>query len=131
MTPTLEVESQANNGHPKAQDSISSMNGHATAGSDPVQGPDSPVPIVKEFDFKNCDSQEELLEGIIESMRLSGGCVVRNLVNKEALQDVEFEVRPWLEKAEPWNGNMALFPSCLLRPWSSAMLLSTLTVYLA
>ena len=111
MAPSLKVESPANSTifDPKAGNSPSSMNGDTTARSDHVQGPNSPVPTVKQFDFKNCTSQEELLGEIIESMRLSGGCVVRNLVQREALQEVETEVRPWLEKAEPWNGEMPLF----------------------
>ena len=125
MAPSAEVANGTTFDH-KAKKPSSSMNGDTAARSDHVQGPNSPVPTVKVVDFKNCNSQEELLGEIIESMRLSGGCVVRNLVTREALQEVETEVRPWLEKAEPWHGEMTLFIFVI-----PTLLLWTLTACLA
>lgn len=69
-----------------------------------VQTPDSPLPHVSDLDSKAYDSQEALLADIIESLRASGGCVIRNLVNKDVLKEIEMEVRPYLDKAVPWNG---------------------------
>ena len=79
---------------------------NGASSSTPVQGPDSPLPPVSSLDSKAYSSQEALVADIVESMRLSGGCIVRNLVGQEALSEVEKEVRPWLDKAEPWNGGL-------------------------
>ena len=70
----------------------------------PVQSPESPLPSVSHVDSKAYSSQEALIADIIKSMRLSGGCIIRNLVSAEALKQIEGEVRPYLDKAQPWNG---------------------------
>ena len=93
------------------------MNGHSnndtatkkSISSKPVndegaQNPDSPLPHVSDLDSKAYDSEEALLADIVESLRVSGGCVIRNLVGEDVLKEIEREVRPHLEKAEPWNG---------------------------
>ena len=95
----------------------SPMNGHSnndtatkkSTSSKPVnnegaQTPDSPLPHVSDLDSKAYDSEEALLADIVESLRVSGGCVIRNLVGEDVLKEIEREVRPHLEKAEPWNG---------------------------
>ena len=69
-----------------------------------VQTPDSPLPHVGDLDSKTYESHEALLADIIESLRVSGGCVIRNLVDKDVLKEIEMEVRPYLDEAEPWNG---------------------------
>lgn len=74
-----------------------------------VQGPSSPLPAVGDLDSKAYPSEEALLADIVESMQRSGGCVVRNLVSTVALGEIEREVRPWLQKAQPWNGKHQAF----------------------
>lgn len=95
-------------------------NGHETR---PTQGPDSPLPPVSDIDSTAYASQEALLVDIIESMRRSGGCVIRKLVDAEALKEVEGEVRPWLDKAQPWNGG-STFGSLVVR-WLKLLLHSS------
>ena len=65
-------------------------------------------PRVADLDIKAYTSQDKLLPDIFESMKVSGGCVLRNLVDIQALRDVEAEVRPYLDKAEPWNGRYCI-----------------------
>ena len=69
-----------------------------------VMGPKSPLPKVGDLDSKAYTSNAALVEDIVRNIRLSGGCVVRQLVSKETLDAIEKEVRPHLDAAEPWNG---------------------------
>ena len=69
-----------------------------------VMGPDSPLPKVADLDSRSYSSQEALVQDIIESMRSAGGCVIRHLLNRETLDEIEREARPYLDVAQPWNG---------------------------
>jgi hypothetical protein len=69
-----------------------------------VTMPDLPLPTVSDLDPGKYESKVTLIEDIIESLRRSGGCVVRNMVAKDRLDEIEKEVRPYLNIAEPWNG---------------------------
>lgn len=90
----------------------SPLKGHTndtTIPTTPAQSPDSALPKVSDLDSKAYLSQDSLLADIIESLRVSGGCVVRNLVAPDVLKEIEGEVRPHLDKAEPWNGRLCPF----------------------
>jgi hypothetical protein len=66
--------------------------------------PKLPLPVVSDLDLRNYKSQEALIEDAIKSLKISGGCVIRNLLAKEQLDEIEKDVRPHLDAAEPWNG---------------------------
>lgn len=68
-----------------------------------MQSPDSPVPQVGDFDLKSATSQEQLILDIVESMRRSGGCIVRNMVDKPVLDEIESQIRPHIETAGRWE----------------------------
>ena len=105
MAPSLEVESPLNGTFTKTNLNFDrASNGNAASINGHVQPPNSPVPEPSDLDFKSYDSQEALLADIIESIRTSGGCVIRNLIAKDKVAEIEKEVRPWLDKAEPWKG---------------------------
>jgi hypothetical protein len=66
--------------------------------------PKLPLPVVSDLDLRNYKSQEALIEDAIKSLKISGGCIIRNLVTKGQLNEIEKDVRPHLDAAEPWNG---------------------------
>ena len=95
------------NRHAKAELEIngSHMNGNSsTPPSKPSMGPDQPLPPVSVLDMAAAESEDQLLQDIIASMRLSGGCVIRNMVRQDALDELERDIRPHLKAAGPWNG---------------------------
>lgn len=69
-----------------------------------LMGPDQPIPDVSEFDFSAAASLETLLDDIVKSLRVSGGCVIRNMVGKDVLDQLEADIRPHLNAAQPAPG---------------------------
>jgi hypothetical protein len=84
----MKMENGQNGTHPKMSPTV----------------PKLPLPVVSDLDLRNYKSQEALIEDAIKSLKISGGCVIRNLVAKEQLDEIEKDVRPHLDAAEPWNG---------------------------
>lgn len=84
-------------------------------------GPDQPLPPVSEFDSSTVASSEKLVDDIVSSLRVSGGCVIRNMVGKDVLDQLEADIRPHLNAAKPAPGTTLslartcsfLQPSCL------------------
>ncbi|KAI9793231.1 MAG: hypothetical protein M1816_000652 [Peltula sp. TS41687] len=70
-----------------------------------VMGPDSPLPKVADLDSRSYASQEALVQDINESLRSAGGCVIRHLLSRETVNEIEREVRPYLDAAQPWKGD--------------------------
>lgn len=68
-------------------------------GSD-LKGPSSPLPPVLEFDAGKCTSDE-----LIAALKLSGGVIIRNFLNKTEIATIEADVRPWLDKDKHWDGD--------------------------
>jgi len=64
-----------------------------------VKSPKSPLPEVKEFDAATATTGE-----LVEALKIAGGVVVRNLLTKTEIDQIEADVRPWLEKDKPWEG---------------------------
>lgn len=58
------------------------------------------LPIVSDIDSLS----DNALEKITHSLKISGGCVVRNMLDQDMLEDIEKEVRPYLNKAGPAPG---------------------------
>lgn len=59
----------------------------------------SPLPEVREFDGATVTADE-----LVDALKIAGGVVVRNILNKEELDEIEADVRPWLVKDKPWEG---------------------------
>jgi hypothetical protein len=58
------------------------------------------VPPVSKLDINNYTSEDALVSDIIESMKLSGGCIVQNLISTPTLQAMKSEIRPYLDTVE-------------------------------
>jgi ectoine hydroxylase-related dioxygenase (phytanoyl-CoA dioxygenase family) len=43
-------------------------------------------------------------EDVIAALKLAGGCVIRNYVSREDLDQIQKDLRPYLEVDVPWNG---------------------------
>ena len=116
MSPSFQpLTSPAEDGHRNADTAIKDPALSKPGVNGKVQTPDSPLPAVSDLDSKAYKSQDVLLADIIESLRVSGGCVIRNLVSENLVKEVEGEVRPYLEKAEPWNGEFGRFIRVVVR----------------
>lgn len=62
--------------------------------------PRSPLPVVQEF-----DAATVTVDQLVEALKLAGGVVVRNMLSQQELSEIEADVRPWLEKDIPWEGD--------------------------
>lgn len=51
-------------------------------------------------------SQEGAIQAIINRMKVSGACIVRNMVHKNAMDEVEKEIKPHLDTASVWEGRV-------------------------
>ncbi len=63
-----------------------------------LKGPDSPLPQVKSFEASTCTVEE-----VVSALRIAGGVVIRGLLNKGELANLEEDTRPWLEKDNAWG----------------------------
>jgi hypothetical protein len=59
----------------------------------------SSLPEVKEFDAATATVEE-----LVDALKVAGGVVVRNMLTKAEIDQIETDVRPWLEKDKPWEG---------------------------
>ncbi|KAK5121560.1 hypothetical protein LTR85_004732 [Meristemomyces frigidus] len=64
-----------------------------------LKSPRSPLPKVLEFNAADATTAE-----VIKALQTAGGVVLRQFISSEANQQIERDVRPWLEKDRPWNG---------------------------
>ena len=59
----------------------------------------SPLAIVPEFDSSTASADD-----LVDALKVAGGVVVRGLLRQEELDQIERDVRPWLEQDTPWDG---------------------------
>lgn len=66
--------------------------------------PDGHVPNVSDLDLAFGTSQQEIVEAIIEGLKVAGGCIIRNMVSKDIIDEIERDIRPHLNTAKVWKG---------------------------
>jgi len=71
-----------------------------TKGNKELKSSNSPLPEVKEFDAATATVSE-----LVDAMKVAGGVVIRNMLSKEEVNQIESDVRPWLNKDKAWEGN--------------------------
>ena len=59
----------------------------------------SPLPEVKKFDATTVTVDE-----VVDALKVAGGVIVRNMLTMKELNQIEADVRPWLNKDKPWEG---------------------------
>ncbi|KAK5462462.1 hypothetical protein LTS15_002174 [Exophiala xenobiotica] len=75
--------------------SLAVTNGLSTR--EELKSPASPLPEVKIFDAATATVDE-----LVDALRVAGGLVVRNVMNKDELASLEKDIRPELEKDTAW-----------------------------
>ena len=81
-----------------------------------VQPPIAPVPVKKELksskspipEVKTFDASTVTVEELVVALRVAGGVVIKNMLTKEEVEQIENDVRPWLEKDIPWQNGSGL-----------------------
>ena len=74
-----------------------------------LKGPDQPVPIVSDLDAGERVSYQELLHGVIESLKVSGGCLVRNFISQETVKELNDDFAPYFDKAKQLKSTKHVF----------------------
>lgn len=69
-----------------------------------TQHPDRMLHEISDVDLASSVSQEQAVGEIIEGIKLAGACIVRNMVSKNALDEIERDIRPHLDTASVWKG---------------------------
>jgi hypothetical protein len=70
-----------------------------TKGNKELKSSNSPLPEVKEF-----DASTTTVEELVDALKIAGGVIIRNLLTKAEVDQIEADVRPWLAKDKPWEG---------------------------
>ena len=76
--------------------SIVATNGLSTR--EELKSPASPLPEVKTF-----DAEAATVDELVDALRIAGGLVIRNVLNKDELASLEKDIRPELEKDTAWG----------------------------
>ena len=74
-----------------------------------VNGPDQPLPRVSDLDASERVPHQELLQGVIESLKISGGCLLRNFISQETVKELNDDFAPYFDKAKPLKSMKYLF----------------------
>ena len=74
-----------------------------------VSGPDQPLPRVGDLDAGERVPYQELLQGVIESLEVSGGCLLRNFISQEIVKELNDDFAPYFDKAKPLKSTRYLF----------------------
>jgi hypothetical protein len=62
-------------------------------------------PHIGDLDFSAYERQRDLIEDIVESLKISGGCIIRGMYQKETLDAIEREIRPHIKATEKADSN--------------------------
>ena len=80
----------------------------ATTANKELKSSKSPLPEVKKFDAATVTVEE-----LVDALKVAGGVIVRNMLRMEELNQIEADVRPWIDKDKPWEGKTR-YPSILM-----------------
>jgi hypothetical protein len=56
------------------------------------------------LEVKEFDAATVVVSELVDALKVAGGVIVRNLLTKEEVDQLEADVRPWLDKDKPWEG---------------------------
>lgn len=73
-----------------------------------LAGPDQPLPRVSDLDATASTSHQQLLEQVIESLRVSGGCILRNFITPAVREELNRDFAPHFAKATPLKSTKEL-----------------------
>ena len=52
---------------------------------------------------------QDLLQGVIESLKISGGCLLRNFISQETVKELNDDFAPYFDKAKPLKSTIYIF----------------------
>ena len=74
------------------------LNGYAPSSKQTAKSVLS-LPKVGDVDLATVASQQHATQAIIESMKVSGACIIWRMINKDALDEIGKDIRPHLKTA--------------------------------
>ena len=74
-----------------------------------VRGPDQPVPVVSDLDARERVSHQDLLHGVVESLKISGGCLLRNFISQQTVKELNDDFAPYFDKAKQLKSTKHIF----------------------
>lgn len=75
-----------------------------------VAGPDRPLPEIGDLDAGGERvPYQELLQGVIESLKVSGGCLLRNFISRETVHELNGDFVPYFDQAQQLKSTIYLF----------------------
>lgn len=74
-----------------------------------VTGSEQPLPEVSILKAGERVPVQELLQGVIESLKISGGCLLRNFISQETVKELNDDFAPYFDKAKPLKSTKHLF----------------------
>lgn len=83
-----------------------------------LAGPDQPLPRVGDVDTKASTSHQQLLQQVIESLRVSGGCIIRNFITPGVREELNRDFAPHFAKAKPLKSTKSLTNSRIEQTWT-------------
>lgn len=83
---------------------------------DILAGPDQPLPRVSDLDAEASISHEQLLHQVIESLRVSGGCVIRHFITPGVREELNSDFAPHFARAKPLKSTKSLTSNRLEEP---------------
>jgi len=70
-------------------------------------------PLINRLDSSQYPNEDDLVLDICRNLRISGGCIIRNMVDGDTLKALEGEIRPHLDRTEQADGENI----CQLLAW--------------
>jgi hypothetical protein len=82
-------------------DDLSALHNEATTKR--LKSAHSSIPKIADIDCASYSQEEELVADIIQSLKLSGGCIVRGMYHQTTLDAIEHEIRPYIQSIPKAN----------------------------
>lgn len=84
-----------------------------------LAGPDQPLPRVSDLDAEAFTSHQQILEQVIESLRVSGGCIIRKFITPRAREELKCDFAPHFAKAKPLKSTKSLSSNLIEEIWTN------------
>ncbi|KAL8659879.1 MAG: hypothetical protein Q9202_006905 [Teloschistes flavicans] len=59
------------------------------------------LPEVGDFDTSDRIPHEKLLQQVVESLKISGGCVIRSFISQDTVKELNHDFAPYFDRAKP------------------------------
>ena len=66
-----------------------------------VTGPEQPLPDISDLDASDRVPYQELFQAVVESLKISGACLLRNFISQETVKELNDDFAPYFAEAQP------------------------------